>query len=59
MVVIKAKDRFAELPEKEKQAIRKRADEIYAEVTGGTSTHFCVARKAAPRRQKPQKKTAK
>ena len=32
-IVIKAKDLFDELPEQEKQTIRKRADELYAEIT--------------------------
>jgi hypothetical protein len=55
-MVINAKDRFAELPEKEKLAIRKRADELYAEVTGGASRKFQAPRKAAPN---PRKKAAK
>jgi hypothetical protein len=55
-MVINAKDRFAELPEKEKQAIRKRADELYAEITGGASRKFQAPREAAP---KPRKKAAK
>ena len=48
-------DRFAELPEREKQAIRKRADSLYAEVTDGTSRKIQASRKAVA---KPRRKAA-
>ena len=46
--MINAKVRLAELSEKERQAVRKRADELYAEVTSAVSGKFC--RPKGPRR---------
>jgi hypothetical protein len=48
-VVIKAEDLFDKLPEKEKQIIRKRADELYAEISKDVSMSFCRPRRAAPK----------
>ncbi len=55
-MVINAKVRLAELSEKERQAIRKRADELYAEVTSADSKKFSPPKKAMP---KPRRKPAR
>jgi hypothetical protein len=55
-MVINAKVRLAEPSEKERQAVRKRADELYAEVTSAVSGKSCRPKKAAP---KPPKKPAR
>jgi hypothetical protein len=57
--VIKAEDRFNELPEKRKKAILKRADELYAEITKGVSTKFSRPKVAAPRGSKAPKPSPK
>ena len=54
-IVVKAKDRFDELPEKEKEVIRQRADALYAEITKDVSTKNCRPRKAASKVGKARK----
>ena len=44
MRVIKAEDRFNELPADRKEAILERADELYAEITKDVSVKFCPPR---------------
>jgi hypothetical protein len=45
-MAINAKDLFDELPEKEKELIRKRADVLYQEVTKGVTATFCAPKKS-------------
>jgi len=52
MRVIKAEDRFNELPDDRKEAILKRADELYAEITKDVSVKFCRPKVAAPKKRK-------